>query len=1208
MGTTTRETVIGIEQKAVDHAYDCYAARLAEMTGTSAATASANPKDGITNRIEAEARAEKYGGLGTEALVFARVDAPEDPGGEPRPWYIGRRVVYDATRELVVLPWTSPLATAWSKARPENPGEVVLRRQLRCVERIVKDYLDEIALTRPTVVETVPPPRPAADDTTADDTAATEAAPPKQPPSQTVDGVRPAPETPQEGEPRPVRTPGDIDRVQRRKPFQPDDFLLRELRRSRSGRMRDIVETIRRDQLDLVTGSPSDILVVQGGPGTGKSAVGLHRVTWLVNNEHFKAQDILVIGPHQGFLDYVGQVLPTLGTRDVNAVQLSRLWDADVHGGDGPQARSVKSDDRMGAVLRRRVENDYRPAALDALTAAPSFEGDEPAVVVIAGSTTLRVPRSAVIALLDEARSGEGPYRQRRDRFRSLFVDRLLQELATVAPRRAQGGTIRRDLERNRRVERLVERIWPSPGAREALRSLYDSPDLLRTCADGILEDDERAALHRPRAASADAEAWTLEDHVCLEELRFLIDGEIPRRYGHIVVDEAQDLTPMQARALRRRCAVGGSMTVLGDLAQATGPHTHTSWDRLGTLLSDHGDWRVAELNTSYRVPAEIMQFVAPLARAVAPGLPYPRAVREVGDDAVRTVPSGPWKLLDDTAAEVTRLVGSNDGHSLRSVAVIVPDDSEWLEEITRRLDSGITGAPREAVSVLAAAQAKGMEYDHVLVVEPATIADRGPAGLRQLYIALTRSTQSLTVLHTSPLPDALTNSGGTPTPTVGEPGSSGPTSTAQDPGEAESVEPDDAPEIGTDLRVRVLGLGPGGRYKVKALSPDLDRPLVLTVRHGSAPPRPGEELDCWVFANETNQSVLTTDQRGRLPITPKMAARYAAALGVLDELTSGELPSGDGSAPQDARIRLSELQGMANRILRRDQADWVDVRSVLGSPDRHRLGLLRDLAAGANRALKDGTMDADGLRGELERSGWGDALADAREALRARLAEAAAAPNTPNTLSNPSDPSNPNTSDAPATAEQEHPESPSHREGPESPENSENSEHPEHPEQKESEPVPTVDDAPPSRAMTTTKEGFLRALEQAASADRGCKKHEAVRHALKSALLWADLQPTDSPIVDVSCVTEGGTFLYEALGAGRSSYADLRSGATRLLEINHTLPEQADGLYLVLCEPPAEDWSADTIRDVFDVHVLWRSPQGWGGQHAAAALNSPEV
>ncbi|MFB7932878.1 HelD family protein [Streptomyces sp. NPDC056039] len=1132
MGTTTRNEIIAVEQKAVDRAYDCYAARLAEMTGGSVAMASASGKDSVANRIVAEERAAAYDGLGNESLVIGRVDAPDEdePGKGPRTWYVGRRAVSDVrTRDTVVVLWTSRLAKKWFETLPDAPGEVLLRRRLRCVQRVVEDYFDEITAAAP-----VPQPRPAADD------AQREAQP-----------AEPATVTQKEGAPSPpVPTPADIARVQRQKPLQPDDFLLRELQRSRSGSMRDIVETIRRDQMALVTGSPSDILVVQGGPGTGKSAVGLHRVTWLVNNGHFKAQDVLVVGPHQRFLDYVSQVLPTLGTRNVNAVQVTRLWDGEVLGTDTPTARMVKSDERMAAVLRRRVEIECCPEAVDEFTATASYEGAKPELTVTVGSTTLRVPRSEMLSLLEDVRQGDGSYRERRDRFRGLLVDRLLRELVAVAPRRSRDDTIRRDLERNRQVERLIERVWPSPGAREALRTLYDSEDLLRTCAEGILDASEQAALRRPRADTADADPWTLDDRVCLEELRYLITGETPQRYGHIVVDEAQDLTPMQARSLRRRSAAQGSMTILGDLAQATGPHTHTDWDRLGTLLSDHGDWRVAELTTSYRVPAEIMEFVAPLARTVAPTLPYPQAVRAAGEDAVRTVATEPWKLLDDTVAEATRLIGTSDGHTLRSVAVIVPDDSGWLDEISRHLDlaDGITEQGREAVSVLAAAQAKGMEYDHVLVVEPATIADRGPAGLRQLYVALTRSTQSLTVLHTSPLPEALTNTDGSstePAPAEGEPG----------------MADADVPDIGTDVRVRVTGRVPGGRYRVKALSPAIDVPLVLTVRHGSVPPRPGAVLDCWVFAHETNHCLLTADQRGRQPISPTMADRYVAALGVFDDLTNG-----DGTVPENARDRLSELKGMANRVLRRDQADWVDVRRVLGSPDKHRLSVLRDLAVHTNRLLKDDNLDVNRLQADPARADWAQALNAARETLQHRRAT----------------PGEPETECAPASVEQ-----PS--------------------EQKEAEPV-TSEGMPATPTPATPATGLLHSLETTAAADRTCKKHEAVRHALKAALLWADLQPTDSPVIDVSRTAEDGHFLYEVLGAGRSTYADLRSGATRLLEINHTLPAPADRLYLVLSEPPAEDWSADTLHGVFGVHVLWRTPDSWGGQDAETALSSGQA
>ncbi|MFE9852868.1 AAA family ATPase [Streptomyces sp. NPDC005576] len=1166
------------------------------------------------------------------------------------------------------------MAKKWSEARPADPGDVELRRQLRCVREVVEDYYDDIApvveagpVQEPADAVGVPGPRgtasttPEGDDTSdpqeVQDAQDTQDTQDTQVPRKTAHDGAPsdavpagpdapdAPGVPDAGHPPghltgphvpvprrrlrvPSATPGDLARTRRRKPSQPDEFLLRELQRSRGGRMRDIVETIRRDQMDLVTGSPSDILVVQGGPGTGKSAVGLHRVTWLVSNEHFNARDILVIGPHQRFLEYVGQVLPTLGTRDVNTVQLSRLWEGELLGTDDPQARAVKSDERMAAVLRRRVEHECHPEAIDGQLTPPSFEGDEPAFTVTAGSATLRIGGSDVRALLAEARGGEAAYRERRDRFRSLIVDRLLRELTAIAPRRGADGTIRRSLERNRRVERLVDRVWPSPGAREALRTLYDSPELLRACAEDVLSEDERRALHRPRAERADGDPWTLDDRVCLEELRYLIAGEIPRRYGHIVVDEAQDLTPMQARALRRRVARGGSMTVLGDLAQATGPVPYTAWDRLGTLLSDHGDWRVAELNTSYRVPAEIMEFVAPLARVVAPSLPYPRAVREAGADAVRTLSTEPWKLLDDTVAQVIRLVGTNDGRTLRSVAVIVPDDSRWLGEISGRLDRSpeITGPAREAVSVLAATQAKGMEYDHVLVLEPATIADTGPAGLRQLYIALTRSTQSLTVLHTSPLPEALTprTEDGTGTATgpgpdaaPAAPAAHARTTTDSEAADHGTAPEADAPEIGSDIRVRVLGPGPGGRYRVKALAPAVDRALVLTVRHGSAPPRPGQELDTWVFANETNHSVLTADERGRLPISPRMADRYVGAVTVLAELLAADR---DMVSVPDARARLSELQGMANRILRRDQADWVDVRRVLGSPDRDRLGVLRDLAASTNRALKDDTLDTAGLSAELSGSGWHEALAEALETLRTRGAGAADADADadagagagagPGPVAGADAGAEPPASGAESGAAPPSAPAPAPVTRPDRPEpEPEPQLQPQHsPEESDAvTPVTTAEDAPalPVQVPPAPHEVFRQVLADSAAADRTGKRHEAVRYALKSALLLADIQPTDSEIVDVSCVTERGLFLYEVLGAGRAAYEDFREGATRLLEIDHTLPSPAAARYLVLCEPPTEDWSADTVRDVFGVRVLWWTPGGWGGEDTASALGA---
>lgn len=1093
-----RAKVIAFEQGKVDFAYACYEAQLAGMSAHDAAKASASGKDSVAVARVAQWHAADYGGLGDEALVISHVDVLTGDGLES--WYIGRRSVSDANSERVVLSWTSPLAKTWFDASPDSPGDVVLKRQLLCLQKTVEGYIDEISIAHGAPADVVPAPREAEDD-----------------------AVGEAPSTP---------TPADLERLRRLRPAQPDELLLRELQRARGGRMRDIVETIRRDQMALVTGSPSDVLIVQGGPGTGKSAVGLHRVTWLVNNGHFAAADILVVGPHQRFLDYVGRVLPTLGTRDIAAVQLSRLWDGDHRGTDAPAAARAKSDERMAAVLHRRVERECRPDALDALLTELTYSTEKHFAVTV-GSTVLRIPRTELLALVEEARGGTGALRDRRDLFRRLLVDRLLRELAVAAPRRGREASMRRDLERNRQVERLIDRVWGNIGPREALRTLYDSPDLLRACGDGILDEHERAALHRPRAAKADDEPWSAEDLVCLEELERLISGQTPRRYGHIVVDEAQDLTPMQARSLRRRCAVNGSMTVLGDLAQATGAHTYADWDHIGSLLSDNGDWRVAELQVSYRVPAEIMAFVANLARAAAPGLPYPRAVRAAGDDAVRIVPATAAGLVAEAVAETERLLGTTDAKGTRrSVAVIVPD-----EEVGQAVAAAMPGT--DDATVLTATQVKGMEYDHVLVVEPSAIVDDDPAGLRRLYIALTRSTQSLTVVHAQPLPAALADD-----PTEAEPAP-----------EAETTTPDEEfPEVGTDFRIRVVGHLGGGRYRVEALRPTAPRPLVLAVRSGSAPPALGDELDAWVLRHESTITEVTTDGRGRSPISPVMGRRYAAALGVSAEAAAGAIPG-------DARARFSDLQGMANRCLRRDQHDWLAVWRLLGSPDKARLAALRDLAAHANRALKAKTFHTGTFQAELTSSGWADGLAAAKAELDARMpaeAHAEAAPTDADI-------------DAATDALTD-------------------------PDREETETV-TVTSTAPDAAIETVPAADLNAfLDTAVSVERRCKTHEAVRHELLAALLRADLQPEFARHADVVCATPHGLVVYEVLGADRTGYADLRSGAARLFEVNHTLDTRADRLCLVLSEPPTETWSAEALRAVFGIEVIWRTAQGWNG------------
>jgi DNA helicase IV len=256
-----------------------------------------------------------------------------------------------------------------------------------------------------------------------------------------------------------------------------------------------------------------------------------------------------------------------------------------------------------------------------------------------------------------------------------------------------------------------------------------------------VLEDDERKLLLRDRPRRMSDLRWSDQDVPLLDEARTLLDGA-PRSYGHVIVDEAQDLSPMQLLAISRR-AVDGSLTILGDVAQATGPVVYRRWQELQPYLPDEAEMEIEELRHAYRVPAEIMDFALPLLDRIAPEVEPPLAYRK-GGDPPRLVHVGEEELLPAALREAAALA-ELDG----LLAVIVPrtlagalPQGELFDEIS--------------VPVLTPRQAKGLEFDHVVVVEPAAVADDGDRGLRELYVALTRPTKTLVVVHAQPLPDGL--------------------------------------------------------------------------------------------------------------------------------------------------------------------------------------------------------------------------------------------------------------------------------------------------------------------------------------------------------------------------------------------------------------------------------------------------------------------
>src|SRR5438046_2345928 len=501
------------------------------------------------------------------------------------------------------------------------------------------------------------------------------------------------------------------------------DFLLEELERRGDLRMRAIVATIQSDQYRLITAEPTGALVVQGGPGTGKTAVGLHRASWLLYTHRERLRRVLVVGPNPTFMDYVSHVLPTLGEEAVEQRAGTELVDGiEVEREEEPDVARLKGDPRLREVVARAVEIAVVPAPEE--------------LVTLVDGVYVRVRERDVATLLEEALEVGDPLGLARDRFRMAVLRRFYERYSELFGPRALRSfdELERALRRGGFLTRWLDRVLPLPQPKKLVSRLLTSPAALEAASEDVLDDDERKLLLRGRPRRMSDLRWSDQDVPLLDEARALLDGA-PRSYGHVIVDEAQDLSPMQLLAISRR-AVDGSLTILGDVAQATGPVVYRRWEELEPFLPDHVELEIEELRHAYRVPAEIMDFALPLLDEIAPEVEPPVAYRK-GGEAPRLVEVTEDELLETALREAVALEDL-DG----MLAVIVPrtltvDDSFPFPILTPR-------------------QAKGLEFDHVVVVEPAAVADDGDRGLRELYVALTRPTKTLVVVHARPLPDAL--------------------------------------------------------------------------------------------------------------------------------------------------------------------------------------------------------------------------------------------------------------------------------------------------------------------------------------------------------------------------------------------------------------------------------------------------------------------
>jgi DNA helicase IV len=501
------------------------------------------------------------------------------------------------------------------------------------------------------------------------------------------------------------------------------DFLLEELERSRDEHMRDIVATIQTDQYRLITHPPDGPLVIQGGPGTGKTAVGLHRASWLLYTyqETLTRRGVLVVGPNRTFMEYVSHVLPALGEDAVEQRAVDDLVDGVVAElRDPPSAAALKADVRMVDVIRRaaelRLETEPRELAI-------RLEGS---------FVWVRAPE--VRSLLEAARADLGLTSAGRQRFRMNLLRRLYEEYGRVLDGAAYRSfeDVEMAVRKNGYLDAIVKAAWPVVHPDRLVRSLLSSRTALAAAADGILDPDEQKLLIRRERA------WSNGDVPLVDEARAMLDAPA-RPFGHVIVDEAQDLTPMQLRAVARR-ARDGALTLLGDVAQGTGAVLYTGWGEVLSHLPRGGEAVVEELRHAYRVPREIMELALPLLPMIAPDVTPPISYRTgAAPPQLRHVAAE--ELLTAAYGEAAALAAA-DG----LLAVIAPDEL---------VATAPAGDLWDDVPLLTPRQAKGLEFDHVVVVEPALIAAH-EQGLRELYVALTRPTRTLVVVYARPLPEAL--------------------------------------------------------------------------------------------------------------------------------------------------------------------------------------------------------------------------------------------------------------------------------------------------------------------------------------------------------------------------------------------------------------------------------------------------------------------
>jgi DNA helicase IV len=687
--------------------------------------------------VEHHARLAQLNGI-ERGLCFGRTD---DESGLTL--YIGRIGLRDDDYELRLIDWRAPAAQPFYAATPGSPAGLVRRRHIYTRGRMVTGLDDQVF---------------------------------------------------------------DLDRLSERDKagLSGEAALISAVSSARTGRMADVVATIQAEQDRVIRSGLPGVLVVQGGPGTGKTVAALHRAAYLLytHRRTLERRGVLVVGPNPTFLRYISQVLPSLGETDVVLRTLGELYPGVSATDTADPAAVLKGDERMIDVLRRAVrDTQWVP---------------KENITVLADGVSVPLRRDAILRARDRARGLNKPHNVAR----KLFVTEMLSELA-----RSEARVLDRPLE-DEDLPEARERLWSEPGvvnainglwpqltAQQLLAALYSDKNALQAAAGPAFSGSERFQLIRQGSPSA----WTVADVPLLDELAELLgfdnsEQRAARRalrreqeleakyaaevlqitgvadlgmvdaetlaswnrdtgpilttaeraeadrtwaYGHVIVDEAQELSAMAWRMVARRVPTR-SMTVVGDVAQTGSPAGARSWKSMLDGIAA-GRWREERLSVNYRTPSEIMTVAASVLARVAPGEVPPESVRSEGTGpSAICVPPGSLatRLAEVTRGDLAEIGGAEGGR----LAVIVPD--ALVASVAAVLPEAIPGDHPEsldsAAALLTVTQAKGLEFDRVVLADPAGIIAQSANGGHDLYVAITRATHRLTVIHEGDLPELL--------------------------------------------------------------------------------------------------------------------------------------------------------------------------------------------------------------------------------------------------------------------------------------------------------------------------------------------------------------------------------------------------------------------------------------------------------------------